>query len=162
MHLLELHQKADYDVLVDKFSVAQWQYSNALDQLRASLKHWVVHPKLVDEALARGLQNGMLSPKALPEQEAEDDALVEASKREGLGYESLQAQMEHVDGIIDFLSGAGTEGGAGVLGPNSRERRAIRPPQHELGTEIQARVAVKVRRDPAVDAFLGDLANVHP
>jgi len=162
--LMELHATGGaYHELLERFSVVHFQYAQLQDQLRSALKHWVVHPRSVDEALARGMSNGLLSPKLSPEVERGEQELLRKAKEEGAEYEQLLARVEHVNKVVDFLTAttAGADG-RGVLGPGSQARKAILAVERGLGTKAQVRVQEQGQSDPEAQAFLASLASFHP
>ncbi len=146
--------------LLDIFALAQFQYSQLAEHLSRhapALKHWVVYAARVDEALARGLHNGLLSPKLLVEMEEEREAFAAAARAQGATFESLSERLEHVNGIAKFLTRAPSEKepaaeGEGALGPQSKARALILPPKRTL-EDAKDPVEAKKQRTPA-DAFL--------
>ena len=146
--------------LLDVFALAQFQYSQLAEHLgrhAPALKHWVVHAARVDESLARGLHNGLLSPKLLVEMEEEREAFAAAARAQGATFESLSEHLEHVNGIAKFLTRASTDKepsaeGEGALGPQSKARALILPPKRIL-EDAKDPVEAKKQRTPA-DAFL--------
>lgn len=67
---------------LEQYAVMNVQYQYLMDQLRPLLKHWVAHPKSVNQSNAPLLPI-MLATKVLPEMEAEEAALLQALPLQG-------------------------------------------------------------------------------
>eukprot|EP00887_Chlorella_sp_A99_P004670 scaffold4.g4670.t1 len=74
IHLLQFApERLSWSDVLDRLTVVNVQYQQLQAQLRPMLRHWVAHPKSVNQANATVLPI-MLATKLLPEQEAEAEA----------------------------------------------------------------------------------------
>mmetsp|Transcript_16928 Transcript_16928/g.30229 ORF Transcript_16928/g.30229 Transcript_16928/m.30229 type:complete len:249 (-) Transcript_16928:594-1340(-) len=106
---------------LEQFGALNIQYYHLLDQLRPMLKHWVVHPKVVD-ASNHEILPLMMSTRVLPDMEKEESELLnnhEAAHRNTPAknqYVSLLAEIEEFNSLIDNLTTMRRDGnGSGIL-----------------------------------------------
>ena len=145
--------------LLDRFSLAQFQFSQLVGSVSrhaSTLKYWVVHAARVDEGLARGLHNGLLSPKLLVEMEKQREGYMARARDQGTTFEVISEAAEYINGTTRYLTHPPAKGegaaGEGILAPQSQLRAQVRPPKRVL-QDAKDNLQKKKQRTP-LDAFL--------
>jgi hypothetical protein len=85
---------------VDKFAVLNVQIHHILMQLRPLLRHYVIHPRSVNEFNAPLLPL-MLATTKLPEQEDQDAKLIDAPNQEIWDAADIVDALTKKDGLLD-------------------------------------------------------------
>mmetsp|Transcript_22244 Transcript_22244/g.61722 ORF Transcript_22244/g.61722 Transcript_22244/m.61722 type:complete len:246 (-) Transcript_22244:361-1098(-) len=99
----------EWGATIDQFNLLSVQYYNLIGQLRPTLKHYVVHPKVVNEQNHEVLPL-MMSTRVLPEMEKEEAVLMKNHHaRHGntsaeIQYITLQGEIEAFNSLIDHLT----------------------------------------------------------
>mmetsp|Transcript_41533 Transcript_41533/g.104426 ORF Transcript_41533/g.104426 Transcript_41533/m.104426 type:complete len:258 (-) Transcript_41533:168-941(-) len=112
-HMLQtLHVCPDrvaWATALEQFGSLNIQYYHLVDQLRPMLKHWVVHPRVVD-ATNHEILPLMMSTRILPDMEKEETELLKNhesahSNTPAKGqYVELLAEIEEFNSLVDFLT----------------------------------------------------------
>lgn len=121
------------DVL-KKFAVISVLYQSLRDQLRSLLKHFVVHPKMIDNAELAAVLPHMLATKLLPEMDVEQAELkaehMPAVTATEVKFEQLTEAVDRLNSLLDKL-----------FGPDG----ALQPPRSEKMMQ-EARKEVLMRK----------------
>ncbi|GAB4823927.1 hypothetical protein N2152v2_010973 [Parachlorella kessleri] len=114
---------------LEQFSVLNVQHQYLVDQLRPLLKHWVVHPRSVNQSNA-ALLPIMLATKLLPEMEEEEAALLEGQRHQ-LGDMDIAGQLLAVGEQTELFNRAldaltqHTPQSQGLLDPKGPRRKEL-------------------------------------